>query len=58
MTTPPSPWEPDPNRPQQPPAFSDWVRWWRELQVAGKVLLGIFAAALMVSCALFFIDHI
>lgn len=49
MTTPPqppaapepSPWQPDPNRPKQPPAFSDWVRFWRELSVVGKALLGL-----------------
>lgn len=59
MTTPPrSPWQPDPNRPKQPPAFADWVKWWRELQLAAKILLYIFALALLTSIGLFFADHL
>lgn len=44
-----SPWAPDPNRPKQPPAFSDWVRFWRELGPAGRVLLGLFPPLIIIA---------
>lgn len=49
----PSPWQPDPNRRKQPPAFSDWVRYWRELSVPGKVIHYVLAMLILTIVAVF-----
>jgi hypothetical protein len=54
--TPPSPWQPDPNRPKPPPAFSDWVRFWRELSKPGKAIFYVLALLIATIAAVWIVN--